>query len=39
MGAVNLYAIVIVALLPALPVVIASIPFNVMIRAAMGLLF
>jgi hypothetical protein len=38
-AAVNLYAIVVVALIPALPVVIASIPFNTLIRAAMGLLF
>ena len=38
-GAVNLYALVIVALIPAIPVVIAAIPFNIMIRAAMGLLF
>ncbi len=38
-GAVDLYAIVIVALIPALPVVIAAIPFNTLIRAAMRLLF
>jgi hypothetical protein len=38
-GAVNLYAIVIAALIPALPVVIAAIPFNTLIRAAMGLMF
>ena len=38
-GAVDLYAIVLVALLPALPVVIAAIPFDDLIRAAMGLLF
>ena len=38
-GAVDLYAIVLVALLPALPVVIAAIPFDDVIRAAMGLLF
>ncbi len=38
-GVVNLYAIVIVALIPALPVVIAAIPFNTLIRAAMRLLF
>ncbi len=38
-GAVNLYAIVIAALIPALPVVIVAIPFNTLIRAAMGLLF
>jgi len=38
-AAVNVYAIVVAALAPALPVVIASIPFNDLIRAAMGLLF
>ncbi len=38
-AAVNVYAIVLAALAPALPVVIASIPFNDLIRAAMGLLF
>ena len=38
-GALNLYAIVIVALIPALPVVIATIPFDTLIHAAMGLLF
>lgn len=38
-AAVNLYAIVVAALVPALPVVIAAIPFNTLIRAAMGLLF
>ena len=38
-AAVNLYAIVVAALIPALPVVIAAIPFNTLIRAAMGLLF
>jgi hypothetical protein len=36
---VNLYAIVIAASIPMLPVVIAAIPFNELIRAAMGLLF
>ena len=38
-GAVNLYAIIAAALIPALPVVIAAIPFNTLIRAAMGFLF
>jgi hypothetical protein len=38
-AAVNLYAIVIAALVPALPVVVAAIPFSTLIRAAMGLLF
>lgn len=38
-AAVNLYAIVISTLVPALPVVIAAIPFDTLIRAAMGLLF
>jgi hypothetical protein len=38
-GAVNLYAIVAAALVPALPVVIAAIPFNMLIRAAMGFVF
>jgi hypothetical protein len=36
---VNLYAIVIAAAIPALPVVVAAIPFNELIKAAMGLLF
>jgi hypothetical protein len=36
---VNLYAIVIAAAVPALPVVIVAIPFNEFIKAAMGLLF
>ena len=36
---VNLYAIVIAASIPALPVVIAAIPFSELIRAAMRLLF
>jgi hypothetical protein len=35
---VDLYAIVIAALVPAIPVVLASIPFNVLIRAALKLL-
>ncbi len=38
-GAVDLYAIVSVALIPTVPVVIASIPFDVVIRGAMRLLF
>ncbi len=38
-GAVDLYAIVIAAVIPAIPVVITSIPFATLIRAAMGLLF
>ena len=36
---VDLYAIVIAALIPAVPVVLASIPFNILIRAAVKLLF
>jgi hypothetical protein len=35
---VDLYAIVIAALIPAVPVVLASIPFNILIRAAVKLL-
>jgi hypothetical protein len=38
-GLVNVYAIVIAAAIPALPVVVAAIPFNELIRAAMHLLF
>ncbi len=38
-GAVDLYAIVIVALIPSIPVVVAAIPFNILIRGAMRLLF
>ena len=38
-GAVDLYAIVIAALIPAIPVVLAAIPFNDMMQAAMRLLF
>ena len=38
-AAVNLYAIVVVAVIPAIPVVIASIPFDTLIRATMRLLF
>ena len=38
-GAVDLYAIIFAAVIPAIPVVIASIPFATLIRAAMGLLF
>lgn len=36
---VNLYAIVIAAAIPALPVLVVAIPFNELIKAAMGLLF
>jgi len=38
-GAVDIYAIIIVALIPAIPVVIAAIPFTVLVRAAMKLMF
>jgi len=38
-GLVDLYAIVIAAVIPAIPVVIASIPFDTLIKAAMRLLF
>ena len=36
---VNLYAIAVATLIPGLPVLIAAIPFNILIRAAMKLLF
>jgi hypothetical protein len=38
-GAVNLCAIIAAALIPALPAVVAAIPFNTLIRAGMGFLF
>ncbi len=38
-GLVDLYAIVIAAAIPSIPVVIAAIPFDVLIKAAMRLLF
>ncbi len=38
-GLVDLYAIVIAAAIPAIPVVIASIPFDTLIKGAMRLLF
>ena len=38
-GMVDLYAIVIAALIPAVPVVIAAIPFDSLIKGAMRLLF
>jgi len=38
-GAVDLYAIVIAALIPAIPVVISAIPFDTLIKDAMHLLF
>ena len=38
-GAVNIYAVVIVSLIPAIPVVIASIPFDTLMQAAVKLLF
>lgn len=38
-GAVDIYAVVIAALIPAIPVVIASIPFNSLIQAAARLMF
>lgn len=38
-GAVDVYAVVAAALIPAMPVVIGSIPFNDLMRAAMKLLF
>jgi hypothetical protein len=38
-GAVDLYALIGVALIPAIPVVIASIPFDTVIRDAMKLMF
>lgn len=38
-GLVDLYAIVIAAAIPSIPVVVAAIPFNVLIKAAMRLLF
>lgn len=38
-GAVDVYAIVVAALIPAIPVVIGAIPINTLIKAAMKLLF
>lgn len=38
-GLVDIYAVVIVALIPAIPLVIAAIPFSTLLRAAMKLLF
>jgi len=38
-GAVDLYAIVIAALLPSIPVVIATIPLGTLMQAATRLLF
>jgi hypothetical protein len=38
-GLVDVYAIVIAAAIPSIPVVIAAIPFDVLIKAAMRLLF
>ena len=38
-GAVDLYALVGVALIPGIPVVIASIPFDTVIQDAVKLLF
>ena len=38
-GLVDLYAIVIAAAIPSIPVVIAAIPFDTLIKGAMRLLF
>ena len=38
-GLVDIYALVVVALIPAIPIVIASIPFNTVMQDAMKLLF
>ena len=38
-GAVDIYAVILVALLPAIPVVIGSIPFSTLVQAAVKLLF
>lgn len=38
-GAVDLYALIGVALIPGIPVVIAAIPFGTVIRYAVKLLF
>jgi hypothetical protein len=38
-GAVDLYAVVISALVPAVPVVLAAIPFEILIKSAMKFLF
>ena len=38
-GAVDIYAVMVVALIPAIPVVIAAIPFNTLMQAAVRLLF
>ena len=38
-GLVDVYALVVVALIPAIPIVIASIPFNTVMQDAMKLLF
>ena len=38
-GLVDLYALIFVALIPAIPIVIASIPFDTVIRDAMKLMF
>jgi hypothetical protein len=38
-GLVDLYAIMIAAAIPSIPVLVAAIPFNVLIKAAMRLLF
>ena len=38
-GAVDIYAVVVSTLIPAIPVVIAAIPFNILVQAAVKLLF
>ena len=38
-GLVDLYALIFVALIPGIPVVIAAIPFDTVIRDSMKLLF
>ena len=38
-GAVDIYAVVIAALIPAVPVLIASIPLDTLMRAAVRMLF
>jgi hypothetical protein len=38
-GRVDVYALVVVALVPAIPIVIASIPFDTVMQDAMKLLF
>ena len=39
MGLIDLYALIVVTLIPAIPVVIGSIPFDTVMQDAMKLLF